>query len=49
MQEQERILKSLFDKRNQENEKPSTDREFQERIEQKTIDHDTDKMDRSQS
>ena len=33
MQEEERILKSLSDKQNQENEKKSTDREFRERIE----------------
>ena len=47
MHEQERILKILSDKQNEENEKPSITKEFQERNEQKNRDHDTDRMERS--
>ena len=49
MQDQDRILKSLSDKQNQRVEKPSADREFQERNEQQSEEQDTGRRERSVS
>ena len=46
MQEQEKILKILSDKKNQEMEHPSVDRGMQEGDEQQTRDNTTDKVER---
>ena len=49
MQDQERILKSLSDKQNQRVEKPSADREFQDRNGQQSEEHDRGQRERSVS